>query len=186
MKILLKINSGFIAPQLPDTQELFENQETVVINDDLFFFADYVGSKQLVSDYDVDSYLADIEAAKPAPILPPQVVELTNVNVTGEHVTLGNGGIWWLPKNSEFTLTANAELPDAEMMIIVERVINGSTVVDDLRIKAAITGGVITVNGLFAMSGNYIVTAERLNQGLEIIDAPFRLAFDKVEFDAHV
>lgn len=113
-------------------------------------------------------------------------VSLDNVNVTGEHVTLGNGGIWWLPKNSAFTLTANAQLPDAEMMIIVERVINGSTVVDDLRIKATITDGVITVNGLFAMSGNYIVTAERLNQGLEIIDAPFRLAFDKVEFDAHV
>lgn len=113
-------------------------------------------------------------------------LQLTDITVTGENVTLGGGGIWWLPKNSLFTLTANAQLPDAEMMIIVERVIDGSTVVDDLRIKATITGGVITVTGQFAMSGNYIITAERLNQGLEIIGAPFRLSFDKVEFDAHV
>ena len=113
-------------------------------------------------------------------------VQLTDVTVTGENVMLGGGGIWWLPKNSTFTLTANAQLPDSEMMVIIERVINGGTVIDDLRVKATIVGGVITVNGRFAMSGNYQITSERLNKGLETIGAPFRLAFGKVEFDAHV
>lgn len=113
-------------------------------------------------------------------------VQLTDVTVTGENVMLGGGSIWWLPKNSTFTLTANAQLPDSEMMVIIERVINGGTVIDDLRVKATIVGGVITVNGEFAMSGNYQITSDRLNKGLETIGASFRLAFDKVEFDAHV
>lgn len=183
MLILLKINSGFIEPQLPDKQSLFKNQSIVLIDESNYILADYIGTKSLVSDYSVEDYLASVEEAKPQA---PAVVTLTNVNVTGEHVVLGSGDIWWLPKNSAFTLTANAQLPDAEMMIIVERVISGGVVIDDLRIKANIENGVITVNGLFAMSGNYQITAGRLNAGLETIGAPFRLAFDKVEFDAHV
>ncbi len=183
MKCLFKIKSGYIAPQLKDDVSLFKNQSVVIINEELYLFADYVGSKQLVSDYSVEDYLTSVEEAKPQA---PVVVSLTNVNVTGEHVVLGSGDIWWLPKNSPFTLTANAQLPNAQMMIIVERVINGGVVVDDLRIKASIENGIITVNGLFAMSGNYQITSDRLNKGLETIGAPFRLAFEKVEFDAHV
>lgn len=183
MKVLILIKSGLINPQLPDSISNFKNQEVAEIDEQLYLFADYVGSKQLVSDYSVEDYLASVEEAKPQA---PAVVTLTNVNVTGEHVVLGSGDIWWLPKNSPFTLTANAQLPNAQMMIIAERVINGGVVVDDLRIKASIENGIITVNGLFAMSGNYQITSDRLNKGLETIDAPFRLAFDKVEFDAHV
>ena len=183
MQILLKVETGLLAAQLPDESALFKNQDVVTIDGEQYLFADYIGSKQLVSDYNVDDYLTSVEEAKPQA---PVVVSLTNVNVTGEHVVLGAGNIWWLPKNSAFTLTANAQLPNAQMMIIVERVINGGVVVDDLRIKASIENGIITVNGLFAMSGNYQITSERLNKGLETIGAPFRLAFGKVEFDAHV
>ena len=183
MKILLKISTGDVATQLPDLISNFKNQSTAIIDNEQYFFADYHGSKQLVSDYNVEDYLTSVEEAKPQA---PADVRLTNVNVTGEHVVLGSGDIWWLPKNSPFTLTANAQLPNAQMMIIVERVINGGVVVDDLRIKASIENGIITVNGLFAMSGNYQITSDRLNKGLETIGAPFRLAFEKVEFDAHV
>lgn len=183
MKVLLKVITGLVAEQLPDDSSLFKNQDIVAIDGEQYLYADYIGSKQLVSDYNVEDYLTSVEEAKPKA---PAVVTLTNVNVTGEHVVLGSGDIWWLPKNSPFTLTANAQLPNAQMMIIVERVINGGVVVDDLRIKASIENGIITVNGLFAMSGNYQITSDRLNKGLETIDAPFRLAFEKVEFDAHV
>ena len=183
MQVLLKINAGLVAPQLPDDISLFRTQSTAVIDEQLYFFAEYVGSKKLTSDYSVDDYLAAIEAAKPQA---PQVIELTNVSVTGEHVTLGAGGIWWLPINEGFTLTANAQLENMEMMIIIERVVNGSDVIDDLRAKASIVGGLITITSKFVQSGNYQITSERLNSGLEAVDAPFRLAFNKVEFDAYV
>lgn len=183
MKLLLKINSGLIEPQLPDNIALFKQQEVVEINDVIYLFADYSGSKELVSDYSVDNYLASIEAITPQA---PQVIELTNVNVTGEHVTLGAGAIWWLPINEGFTLTANAQLQDMEMMIIIERVVNGSDVIDDLRAKASIVDGLITITSKFVQSGNYQITSERLNAGLEAVNAPFRLAFSKVEFDAYV
>ena len=183
MQILLKINAGLVAPQLPDGISNFSTQSTAVIEGQLYFFAEYVGTKELTSDYSVDDYLAAIEAAKPQP---PQVIELTNVSVTGEHVTLGAGSIWWLPINEGFTLTANAQLPDMEMMIIIERVVNGSDVIDDLRAKASIVDGLITITSKFVQSGNYQITSERLNAGLEAVNAPFRLAFNKVEFDAYV
>jgi len=190
MNLLIRINSGLVEPQLPDNTAMFKNQRVVVIADVMYLFANYIGALELASDYSVDDYLAlkeaAIEAAKPAPALPPQVIELTNVNVTGEHVTLGSGEIWWLPINKQFTLTANAQLEDMEMMIIIERVVNGSDVIDDLRAKASIVDGLITITSNFVQSGNYQITSERLNAGLEAVNAPFRLAFNKVEFDAYV
>ena len=113
-------------------------------------------------------------------------IELTNVQVTSTSAELGSGNIWWLPQNEPFTLTANVALPDANMMIIVERVANGSIVIDDMRVKATIANGVVTINAAFAQSGNYQITAERLNAGLDTIGAGFNLAFDKIEFDAYV
>ena len=73
-----------------------------------------------------------------------------------------------------------------EMMIIIECVVNGSDVIDDLRAKASIVDGLITITSKFVQSGNYQITSERLNAGLEAVNAPFRLAFNKVEFDAYV
>ncbi|MEL0639107.1 hypothetical protein V6260_00610 [Pseudoalteromonas aliena] len=183
MKLLIKINAGLVEPQLPDKPDFFTSKVSVVIDGELYLFADYSGSKDLASDYSVEDYLAAVEAAKPQA---PQITELTNVSVTGEHVTLGTGGIWWLPINKQFTLTANARLEDMEMMIIIERVVNGSDVIDDLRAKASIVDGLITITSKFAQSGNYQITSERLNAGLEAVNAPFRLAFSKVEFDAYV
>lgn len=187
MNILIKINSGLVEPQLPDNTALFKNQRVVVIDDGMYLLANYIGALELVSDYSVNDYLAlenaEIEANKPQSI---QVKELVNVNVSGEHVTLGAGNIWWLPINEQFTLTANAQLQDMEMMIIIERVINGSDVIDDLRAKASIVDGLITITSKFVQSGNYQITSDRLNAGLEAVNAPFRLAFDKVEFDAYV
>lgn len=183
MKVLISINAGLVAPQLPDDISNFRTQSTAVIEGKLYFFAEYVGSKELVSDYSVDDYLAAVEAAKPQA---PQITELTNVSVTGENVTLGTGGIWWLPINKQFTLNANAQLEDMEMMVIIERVVNGSDVIDDLRAKASIVDGLITITSKFVQSGNYQITSERLNAGLEAVNASFRLAFNKVEFDAYV
>lgn len=112
-------------------------------------------------------------------------INLNNVDVSAENITRGTGGIWWLPTNEQFTLTANAKLQDMEMMIIIERVVSNN-VIDDLRAKASIVDGLITINSKFTQSGNYQITSERLNAGLEAVNAPFRLSFNKVEFDAYV
>lgn len=119
-------------------------------------------------------------------VLSTPVIELTNIAVASANAELGAGNIWWLPQGEQFTLTANVSLPDANMMIIIERVASGSTVIDDVRVKATIENGVVTINAAFAQSGNYQITAERLNAGLDIIGAGFNLVFDKIEFDAYV
>ena len=91
-------------------------------------------NEQVKAGYKYDSqseprFYLDSENEEVAPSIAP--IELTNVNVTGEHVVLGAGNIWWLPINEQFTLTANAQLEDMEMMIIIERVVNGSDVIED-------------------------------------------------------
>lgn len=182
MYILLAINPGLIAPQLPDDIAKFKKQQVVSIENESYLFADYIGTKRIESDLIVNDYITSLDTSPAG----PSVIKLTNITVTGEHVSLGNGGIWWIPQSERFELTANVELPDSDMMIIIERVANGTHVIDDIRVKAQIIDGIVTIKGVFSQSGNYQITAERLNAGLDIIEAPFRLAFDKVEFDAYV
>ncbi|QLE09579.1 hypothetical protein HYD28_11780 [Pseudoalteromonas shioyasakiensis] len=166
----------------PDDFKLFSDMEKVTYKGKDFWLCHYSGNKRLESpesDEFISNHLGSENDAKP-------VIELSSPTITGEGVSLGNGGIWWVKQNTQFTLVASAQLPDSEMMLVVERVINGSTVVDDIRVKASIVNGLITMDAQFEQSGNYQITAQRLNAGLEIIEAPFRLAFDKVEFDAYV
>ncbi|MBE0367636.1 hypothetical protein [Pseudoalteromonas aurantia] len=115
----------------------------------------------------------------------PSIV-LTKTTITSPNAKL-IGNIWWLPKDEPFTITANATgLPDGGLMVMVERVINATQPVDDIRFVANIKDGIVTMQGKFEQSGNYIITAKRLNAGLERIEAPFRLAFDTLEFDAYI
>lgn len=123
--------------------------------------------------------------------LKQELVQLPKIDLKNNTVTSPNakkiGNIWWLPKDEPFTITANAEgLPDGGLMVMVERVINATQPVDDIRFVANIQNGQITMQGKFEQSGNYIITAERLNAGLERIGAPFRLAFETLEFDAYI
>ncbi|TMO97539.1 hypothetical protein [Pseudoalteromonas ruthenica] len=112
-------------------------------------------------------------------------VPLTNIAVASANARL-EGDIWWIPESEAFTLTADVPLPDGELMIMSERVIDGDTVVDDMRFIAVIEQGQVTINGKFKTSGNYQITAERLNKGLARIGQRFELAFSKIEFDAYV
>lgn len=115
---------------------------------------------------------------------PPYVVlPVTNINVTGATLT---GEIWWVPVNTAWTITANITLPDVEMMIVLERIVDGVSAIDDVRFVASVVSGMITINGMFSQSGNYSISAERLNKGLTRIGESFRLSFDAVEFDAYV
>tara|TARA_Y100000034_G_scaffold122881_1_gene168900 strand:+ start:3102 stop:3650 length:549 start_codon:yes stop_codon:yes gene_type:complete len=115
--------------------------------------------------------------------VPLPVLQVTNVNVSSGMLV---GSIHWVPIGAVWVLTANVALPDSQMMIMVERIVDASTPVDDVRFIANISEGILTINGVFEKSGNYVISAERLNRGLSRIGALFRLEFESVEFDAYI
>lgn len=120
-----------------------------------------------------------------APVTTKPQINLTNalvVSASAQKV----GDIWWLPESEQFTLTANVALPDSKLMVMIERVIDGSNVVDDMRVIADIKNGVVTIAAKFKTSGNYQITAERLNRGLARIGQDIELVFDRIEFDVYV
>ncbi|MBD1582806.1 hypothetical protein [Pseudoalteromonas sp. S16_S37] len=133
-----------------------------------------------------DETLAHCEESPPLSNQQLPTITLSNVSVGSTNARL-IGKIWWVPQYEQFTITAQAEgLPNGGLMVMVERVINASTPVDDVRFQALIKDGQVTMTGKFELSGNYIITANRLNAGLERIGAPFRLSFETMEFDAYV
>jgi hypothetical protein len=115
----------------------------------------------------------------------PQIA-LTNIAITEANL---NGAIYWMPINTAFALTANVQLPNSQMMVMIEQVVRDENgvyqVVNDVRVIANIVDGVVTIKAKFEKSGNYRIKAERLNLGLDEIGAPFNLSFDLIEFDAH-
>ncbi|WMN59272.1 hypothetical protein NI389_13790 [Pseudoalteromonas xiamenensis] len=112
----------------------------------------------------------------------PEVQSLT----IDDTIRVGLGGIVWLPINQPFSIKTTAVgIPDSQLMVMIERVVDGSKAVDDVRVLAEIKDGKVTIDGVFKVSGNYLLRASRLNEGLERIKAPFRLMFDTVEFDAY-
>ncbi|TMO87694.1 hypothetical protein [Pseudoalteromonas ruthenica] len=127
---------------------------------------------------------------------PPQEEPYPYINISLQNISVTSssgekkGNIWWIPVNEPFTIRAEAvEFADTvneEMMIMIERIIGGEKPVEDLRFKAKINQGLIEINVNFNASGNYIITAERLNAGLKEIGEAFRLSFPKLEFDVYV
>ena len=113
---------------------------------------------------------------------------LSNIIVLGSNVKKV-GNIWWIEINTSFQITANVGLPNSQMMVIIEQVVrnnNGEYItVNDKRVIANIADGVVTIKGSFERDGNYRITQERLNMGLDEIGAPFNLSFDLIEFDAY-
>ena len=100
-----------------------------------------------------------------------------------------NGSIWKIGTKQVATLTANTLIPAGQFTAIVERIVRG-VVVEDLRFDAQIVQGE-GVNQLvlplyFESSGNYQISAERLNQGLDEVELPFHVNFEKVDIDVVV
>lgn len=114
----------------------------------------------------------------PVPVLPLTGISIANAQLVGS--------IYWIPENTVMVASGNIALPDGQYMIMVERVIDSSKVVDDARFVATVAGGVMTMNVVFQSTGNYKFSAERLNRGLDRIGAGVHLAFDDIEFDVYV
>ena len=112
------------------------------------------------------------------------ILDLTNLTIPAPAQLVGN--IYWLQSDTLATITADVALPDGDYMIMAERVVDGDRVVDDVRFKATVTSGALTMPVSFPVAGNYLISAKRLNEGLDRIGSPVHLGFDDVEFDIYV
>ena len=119
--------------------------------------------------------------APPEPEKP--VIEIENIDLTN---TTMAGSIHWAKKGQEITLEASGALPDGQLMLIIEKAVSaGSNVINDTRIIVNIDNEVLMASFTLPQTGNWFVTADRVNRGLEYINMPFRLNFDTIEFDIH-
>jgi len=130
----------------------------------------------------------------PRAVLPTiPCIKVGDIQVTGPECEKA-GDIWWINKETAFTVLGTPEIPESikssftaptPFVLMAELVIDGSDTQKDVRFKATLEEGkfkLISASG-FKESGNYIIRAERLNEGLERIEAPFRVEFETIEFD---
>lgn len=120
-------------------------------------------------------------------------ITLSDIQVTSSHPdgVTDYHGINMLKYGQDFKITANVDDPDgilpnpALLNIIAEQVINGKKVINDERFKAVMIDGVATIDASdgFADTGNFIISQERLNEGLKNIGLSFQVEFDRLEFD---
>ena len=111
------------------------------------------------------------------------VMPLTNLSITNAEKV---GYIYWSEENASMTITANCALPDGSLIVMAEQVVDATSAVSDTRFKAIILDGVVTIQARFSKSGNYMITADRVNRGLDRIGAGVHLSFDDIEFDIYV
>lgn len=117
-------------------------------------------------------------------ITPKPVAPLSNLVIDSPANKVGD--IYWLQRDTDAVVTADLALPDGEYMIMAERVANATNVIDDVRFVATILNGKFTMTVHFPITGNYLLTAKRMNEGLDRINSPVHLSFDDVEFDIYV
>lgn len=128
------------------------------------------------------------------------VLPLTDVVVTGANLV---GQIYWVKESAVFSISAviDNKIPgeDGELVAIpfgntvmstpVEEIVDGKAV-KTLRFESQITtdeAGIVHMQlPLKLPSGNYLISPERINRGLEEIGAPFRFAFAPVDIDSQV
>lgn len=115
--------------------------------------------------------------------------ELPEINVSNIEVLfdIGQkvGNIYWIPTNTLITITANIPLPDNVFMTIFEQVVDVNVPTNDIRRPATVENGIMTLQVKFKNSGNFILSSERLNKGLKVINAGFKLSPFRLEFDIY-
>lgn len=112
------------------------------------------------------------------------IVSVSNIQISYSAGQLV-GNIHWVPVNTLITITADVPLPDGVFMTMFEVMVNATEVIKDIRRPASINNGLMTLEVRFKESGNPVLSSERLNKGLAIIGAPFRLNEFRIEFDIY-
>ena len=159
MKLLIKINAGLVGPQLPDNPDYFKSKQSVVIDDALYLFTDYTGSKALVSDYNVDDYLASI-----APV-ETQLIPVIIDNVAGQlEGYVNNENEYTVPQSSDAVIaTGQLAMPDRKFKVPFLRVDTGR----EQLMPAEVKGGVFTLPLKFETNGTWIVNQKLINKEYE-------------------
>lgn len=159
MKILLKVVTGLLAAQLPDESALFKSQDVVTIDGEQYLFADYIGTKSLVSDYSVEDYLASI-----APVETPLIPVIID-NVAGQlegYVNVENE--YTVPQSSDAVIaTGQLAIPDRKFKVPFKRVDTGRVQL----MPAEVVSGVFTLPLKFETNGVWIVNQELINSDYE-------------------
>lgn len=112
------------------------------------------------------------------------VIQIQNIQIA--NMELDAAGIWNGTTDTVSILTADTLLPVGKFTAIVQKIVN-KVAVSDLRFNATIASGedllTLTLPLYFKDSGNYLITQERLNQGLAEINEVFRVAFAPVDLN---
>jgi len=125
---------------------------------------------------------------------------ITNIGIT---VAEKVGDIYWIPKNTDFVISADITDTDSsgliltdgtvsKLMVMAERLVDDISAGDDIRMIAEIAdigdGLKLILNCNFETTGNYKIDVNRLNRGLERINKGYRVAMDPsfLEFDSHL
>lgn len=115
------------------------------------------------------------------------IIQIQNIQIS--NMELDSAGIWNGPTDTVLTLTADTFLPAGKFTAIVQKIVN-KVAVGDLRFDANIVVGegqsTLTLPLYFKDSGNYLITQERLNEGLAEIKQVFRVAFAPVDLNVVV
>lgn len=154
MEVLLSIKNGLIRNQLPDDQSLFLNQAVITVEGNQYFYADYVGTKNISSDYDVTKYKStllpektDISILNVSPVLP-------DFDDSDKSFTVKEG--------LDIIATGAVSIPDQNFRVPFKRVDTG-------RIQLMVAN---VVNGEFKMTmnfktgGKWVVNSELVNSEL--------------------
>lgn len=153
----------------------------IFLNGEWAELADDPKEGDLVREIDVNGVITKWEVQGDKP-----VVEILNISVSGHKRV--RDGIYDVSENSLITITGNVQMEDADepMVIMIEKLKNGVTPVDDgLRFEATINSSVFTLP-IKLPTGNFLLSAERLNKGLDNLNKGFHVAFDSIEFDSIV
>jgi len=113
-----------------------------------------------------------------------QIIPVTNIidSYVGFH-RLGAGGIQTIQQETVCIITANVELPDNTMTImLVELGTNDEWINAKYRFDAEIESGVMTLRIKLPI-GNFLLSCDRINQGLDYVNAGFHLEFDDIQFN---
>lgn len=112
------------------------------------------------------------------------IIQIQNIQIS--NMELDSAGIWNGPTDTVLVLTAETFLPAGKFTAIVQKIVN-KVAVSDLRFDANIVVGegqsTLTLPLYFKDSGNYLITQERLNEGLAEIEQVFRVAFAPVDLN---
>ncbi|WP_462147176.1 hypothetical protein [Pseudoalteromonas gelatinilytica] len=159
MLILLKINSGFIAPQLPDDVAAFLRQEVVVIDGQQYLYANYIGAKDIESDYNVDDYITNLVADEPKLI--PVIIEKVEGLLDG-YVNAENE--YTVPQSSDAVIaTGRLSIPDRKFKVPFLRLDTGR----EQLMPAEVIDGVFTLPLKFETNGTWVVNQALINKEYE-------------------